>query len=64
LLATGDNRVYDLLVEAKVNRAKKETVQVVHTDEESLYSLMERLREERKQESTSEKEKEVRYEEG
>ena len=41
LLATGDQRVYDMLIEAKRARAKSESLNIVHTDEESLYSLIE-----------------------
>jgi hypothetical protein len=41
LLATGDQRVYDILIEAKRARAKSEVLNIVHTDEESLYSLIE-----------------------
>lgn len=40
-LVTGDQRLYDILVEAKQARAKSETLNIVHTDEESLYSLIE-----------------------
>jgi hypothetical protein len=41
LLATGDQRMHDLLIEAKRTRAKNEALNIVHTDEESLYSLIE-----------------------
>lgn len=41
LLATGDQRAYDMLIEAKKARAQKESMNIVHTDEESLYSLIE-----------------------
>jgi hypothetical protein len=41
LLVTGDQRVYDILVEAKKARAETETLNIVHTDEESLYNLIE-----------------------
>lgn len=58
LLATGDDRVYQLLIEAKTSRAKEEITKIVHTDEESLYALMEQLRDMRKQEESTEEEKE------
>lgn len=41
LLVTGDQRVHDILVEAKKARAESETLNIVHTDEESLYNLIE-----------------------
>lgn len=41
LLVTGDQRAHDMVVEAKTARAKSETINIVHTDEESLYSLIE-----------------------
>jgi hypothetical protein len=41
LLVTGDQRVHDILQEVKTARAKKEVLDIVHTDEESLYSLIE-----------------------
>jgi hypothetical protein len=41
LLVTGDQRVYDILMEAKRSRAKEEIEEIVHTDEESLYNLIE-----------------------
>lgn len=41
LLVTGDQRVHDILVEAKQARAKAEVLNIVHTDEESLYNLIE-----------------------
>lgn len=44
LLATGDQRVYNLLMELKEVRAKKEQSKMVRTDEESLYSLMNEIR--------------------
>jgi hypothetical protein len=50
LLVTGDPRVYDILVEAKKARAKGEVVNIVHTDEESLYSLIEQTLLENKEE--------------
>lgn len=64
LLATGDDRVYQLLIEAKQARAKKQVMNLTRTDEESLYALMEHLRDLKKQELAEEKEKEVRDEEG
>lgn len=68
LLATGDERVFQLLVEAKEARAKKEIVKIVHTDEESLYSLIEQIRnlkkdEDNETEEEEEKEEEERHEE-
>ncbi len=59
LLATGDDRVYQLLVEAKNARAKREATKIIHTDEESLYTLMDHLRDVRKQEEESTEEKEA-----
>lgn len=41
LLVTGDQRVYDILIEAKKTRAKDEVFNIIHTDEESLYNLIE-----------------------
>jgi signal transduction histidine kinase len=66
LLATGDDRVYQLLIEAKKARAQKEVMKIVHTDEESLYTLMEHLRDMKRQEQEAkeEEEEEVRNEEG
>lgn len=48
LLITGDKRLHDLLLEAKAARAKNELPSIVHTDEESLYSLIEQMRGARK----------------
>ncbi len=50
LLVTGDPRVHDILVEAKKARAKNEVINIVHTDEESLYSLIEQTLLENKEE--------------
>lgn len=41
LMVTGDQRVHDILVEAKKARAQAEALNIVHTDEESLYNLIE-----------------------
>ena len=41
LLVTGDQRLYDILLEAKKSRARNESLNLVHTDEESLYNLIE-----------------------
>lgn len=49
LLITGDKRLHDLLLEAKAARAQSELPSIVHTDEESLYSLIEQMRGTRKQ---------------
>lgn len=50
LLATGDKRVYDLLLEVKSSRAQNERTNIVHTDEESLYSLIEQMRQRKEEE--------------
>jgi hypothetical protein len=42
LLATGDQRIHDIMLEAKKAKTQKVTVNTVHTDEESLYNLIER----------------------
>ena len=44
LFVTGDQRLYDIMIEAKNERAKKEIFDIVHTDEQSLYVLMEQMR--------------------
>lgn len=44
LLITGDKRLYDLVLEARSARAKNEVPNIIHTDEESLYSLIEQIR--------------------
>jgi len=44
LLITGDKRVHDLLLEVKETRARNEVPSIVHTDEESLYILIEQMR--------------------
>lgn len=41
LLVTGDQRIYNILIEAKKARAKSEAFNIIHTDEESLYNLIE-----------------------
>lgn len=41
LFVTGDQRLYDILAEAKQARAASESFNILHTDEESLYSLIE-----------------------
>lgn len=44
LLATGDNRVHALIQEAKDQKAAKQITNLVHTDEESLYAVIEATR--------------------
>jgi len=48
LLVTGDQRVYDIMIEAKKDKAKKTSISLLHTDEESLYSLIEQTLKENK----------------
>lgn len=48
LLITGDKRLHDLLLEAKAVRAQSELPNIVHTDEESLYNVIEQMRGTRK----------------
>lgn len=49
LLATGDKRAFELLTEAKKAKAKEQTLNIQHTDEESLYNLIEHLKIEKKE---------------
>lgn len=41
MLVTGDQRMHDILEEVKAARATSEVLNIVHTDEESIYSLIE-----------------------
>lgn len=41
MLVTGDQGMHDMLNEVKAARAKSEMLDIVHTDEESIYSLIE-----------------------
>jgi len=49
LLVTGDKRLHDLLLEAKAAQGQCDTPSIVHTDEDSLYSLIEQMRGTKKQ---------------
>lgn len=44
LLVTGDPRIHEMLGEVKAARARSQVLDIVHTDDESLYSLIEELR--------------------
>jgi hypothetical protein len=41
LFVTGDQRLHNILVEAKKAKAEAQKYNLIHTDEESLYSLIE-----------------------
>lgn len=52
LLVTGDRKIHLALNEIKQARAKNQLIEIVHTDEQSLYDLIEqKIIERRKQEN-------------